>query len=77
MREAELRSKIIDVVEKADMAHLRELNALMVLSSSSSALSAEQIKELDARRVRHLNGESKSFTWREIKQNLRDNGLSA
>lgn len=77
MEKAELRSKIIDVVEKANEAHLRELFALMVLSSSSSALSAEQIKELDARRARHINDESKSFTWQEIRQNLRDNGLPA
>ncbi len=45
---------------------------------SSSALTDEQKAELDARRERHLSGESKSYTWNEVKQELIDKyGLPA
>jgi len=29
-------------------------------------------EELDRRRQRHLNGESKSYTWEEVKENARE-----
>jgi len=35
-------------------------------------LSEEQYQMLDKRREAHLKGESKSFTWEQVKQNARN-----
>lgn len=41
-------------------------------------LSKEHLKELDRRRKDYLSGKSKTFSWEEIKQELRDkHGLQA
>lgn len=34
-------------------------------------LSEEQYRMIDKRREAHLKGESKSFTWEQVKQNVR------
>lgn len=36
------------------------------------ALSEEQYQIIDKRREAHLKGESKSFTWEQVKQNARN-----
>ncbi|WP_322930123.1 addiction module protein [Arenibacter sp. GZD-96] len=35
-------------------------------------LSEEQYQMIDKRREAHLKGESKSFTWEQVKQNARN-----
>ena len=37
-------------------------------------LSEEQYRKIDKRREAHLKGESKSFTWEQVKQNARNAG---
>ncbi|WP_417359588.1 hypothetical protein [Galbibacter sp.] len=37
-------------------------------------LSEEQYRMIDIRREAHLKGESKSFTWEQVKQNARNAG---
>jgi flagellar biosynthesis protein FlhB len=45
---------------------------------STSVLTKAQQKEVDRIRERHLSGESKSYSWQEIKQELIDkHGLQA
>lgn len=45
---------------------------------STSVLTKSQQKEIDRIRARHLSGESKSYSWQEIKQELIDeHGLQA
>lgn len=41
-------------------------------TNDTSVLTDAQKRELDIRRERHINGESKSYSWQEIKQELTD-----
>ncbi len=35
-------------------------------------LTEEDYKTIDSRRERHLNGESKSYSWEEVKEKIRN-----
>lgn len=41
-----------------------------VLEEDLDQLTAEDYKIIDARRNRHLSGESKSFSWEDAKQSI-------
>jgi Asp-tRNA(Asn)/Glu-tRNA(Gln) amidotransferase C subunit len=42
------------------------------VAQSEVTLSEEQYQIIDKRREAHLKGESKSFTWEQVKQNARN-----
>lgn len=74
-------NKIQMLLKTADAGLLEKIEDLLEQESSSdgtSVLTDAQERELDIRRERHLNGESKSYPWQEIKQELIDKyGLQA
>ncbi|WP_438426248.1 addiction module protein [Aquimarina macrocephali] len=68
----ELRNLISEYVNTADERLLKIVKAVMEsYREDEFTLTEEQYKILDERRERHLKGESKSFTWEEVKQNAR------
>lgn len=68
----ELRNLISEYVNTADERLLKIVKAVMEsYREDEFTLTEEQYKTLDQRRERHLKGESKSFTWEEVKQNAR------
>lgn len=68
----ELRNLISEYVNTADERLLKIVKAVMEsYREDEFTLTEEQYKILDQRRERHLKGESKSFTWEEVKQNAR------
>jgi phosphoribosylanthranilate isomerase len=42
----------------------------VILEEEQDRLTEADYKIIDARRERHLNGESKSFSWEETKQSI-------
>ena len=74
MEAINLRKKIIGIVQDADESYLKKLDEFISMSQNASfVLSDDQKAELDKRRERHLSGESKSYSWQEVKQNLIEN----
>ena len=68
----ELRDLISQYVSTADERLLKIVKAVMEsYHEDELTLTEEQYKILNERRERHLKGESKSFTWEEVKQNAR------
>lgn len=50
------------------MAVLKKVKA--ILEAEQDGLTETDYKIIDERRERHLNGESKSFSWEEAKENI-------
>ncbi|WP_241507326.1 hypothetical protein [Aquimarina sediminis] len=68
----ELRNLISEYVNTADERLLKIVKAVMEsYREDELTLTEEDYKILDQRRERHIKGESKSFTWEEVKQNAR------
>jgi putative addiction module component (TIGR02574 family) len=57
------------VIQTNDEDLLNELNA--ILEQEEIILTDSQKEELDKRVARHKSGESKSFTWEEVKVHAR------
>ena len=76
MTTVELKNLISKSMKSADIGLLQYIAEAIrnynVNKSSSSVLTADQIKELDRRRSRYLSGEGTSYSWEEVKQQLRD-----
>jgi hypothetical protein len=76
MGAAELKNLISKSMNSADIGLLQyiaeAIDNYKINESSSSALTKDQINELDRRRDRYLSDEGKSYSWEEIKQKLRD-----
>lgn len=74
-------NKIQMLLKTADTGLLEKIEDLLEQGSSSdgaSVLTDSQERVIDVRRERHLNGDSKSYSWQEIKQELIDkHGLQA
>jgi putative addiction module component (TIGR02574 family) len=62
-------SIIEKVIQTNDEDLLNELNAILV--QEEIILTDSQKDELDKRAARHKSGESKSFTWEEVKEHAR------
>ena len=83
MGTVELRNKIFDKLSKVEDSSTLEtvlnyIENLRKTTSSSSNLTKKQLDELDKRREKYLLGEGKTYSWKEIKQELIDNhGLQA
>lgn len=76
MATIDLRQSVLDyITNKADNKFLRLVNALAKTYQEDEqeiTLSEEQYQIIDKRREAHLNDESKSFTWEQVKQNARN-----
>ena len=69
----DIRKRIHAFVDQADEKMLRIFNELISAKSSEdeSSIPKSFYEELDKRRERHLKGESKSYTWEEVKNKAR------
>jgi hypothetical protein len=74
MTTAQRINRIQLLLQKADADLLAKIEAMLEQESAenTSVLTDAQKSELDLRREKHLNGESKSYSWQEIKQALID-----
>ncbi len=75
MATIDLRNTVKEYVNKADIRLLKMIKALAESYQDDEqeiTLSEEQYQIIDKRRALHLEGESKSFTWDQVKQNARN-----
>lgn len=75
MATIDLRNTVKDYVNTADVRLLKMMKALAETYQNDEqelTLSEEQYQMIDKRREAHLKGESKSFTWEQVKQNARN-----
>lgn len=71
----DLRNTVKEYVNTADVRLLKLIKALVESYQNDEqelTLSEEQYQMIDKRREAHLRGESKSFTWEQVKQNARN-----
>lgn len=73
MATSDLRNTVKEYINTADIRLLKMIKALAESYQSDEqetfTLSEEQYQIMDMRREVHLKGESKSFTWEQVKQN--------
>ncbi len=76
MATLDLRNTVKAYINTADIRLLKMIKALAESYQSDEqetlTLSEEQYQIMDKRRESHLKGESKSFTWEQVKQNARN-----
>lgn len=75
MTTLDLRNTVKEYINTADVRLLKMMKALAESYQNDElelALGEEEYKMIDKRREAHLKGESKSFTWEEVKQNARN-----
>ena len=72
MATLDLRNTVKEYINTADIRLLKMIKALAESYQSDEQetfmLSEEQYKMIDKRREAHLKGESKSFTWEQVKE---------
>lgn len=74
----DLKDTVKEYANRADERLLKMMKALAenyLLDEQGTTLSEAQYEITDKRRVAYLKGESKSFTWDQVKENAR-NGIS-
>lgn len=73
---SDLRNTVKAYINTADIRLLKMIKALAESYQSDEqetfTLSEEQYQIMDKRREAHLKGESKSFTWEQVKQNAKN-----
>jgi len=77
MATIDLRNTVKEYVNKADVRLLKLIKALAESYQNDEqelSLSEEQYQIIDKRREAHLNGDSNSFTWEQVKKNARNAG---
>lgn len=75
MTTLDLRNTVREYVNKADIRLLKMIKALAESYENDEqelTLSEEHYRMIDERREAHLKGESKTFTWEQVKQNARN-----
>lgn len=75
MATIDLRNTVKEYINTADIRLLKMMKALAETYQNDEqelTLSEEQYQMIDKRREAHLKGESKSFTWEQVKQNARN-----
>jgi len=83
MEAVELRNKIVDKLNTVEDSSILEtvLNYIENFKKKelkSSNLTKEQLDELDIRREKYVLGKGKTYSWKQVKQELIDNnGLQA
>lgn len=70
MSTTEIRKELRQYINKADSHFIQLVYAMMKADEGDEdfILSPLQKKELDTRIKRHKSGESKSYSWKEVKQ---------
>ena len=74
MTTLDLRKTVKQYINTADIRLLKMIKALAESYQNDEqelTLTKEQYELIDKRREAHLKGESKSFTWEQVKQNAR------
>ena len=74
MTTTELRKELRQYIDKADSRFITLVYAMMKADEEGEedfVLSSAHKKELDTRVKRHKSGESKSYSWEEVKQRAR------
>ncbi len=74
MSSTEIKEYLHKQIEVLDDRFLKAIYAMLQSYSKEMTdpkLSSGQKKELEKRRQRHLSGESKSYTWQEVKDRIR------
>lgn len=77
MATVDLRNTVKDFVNNADVRLLEMMKALAESYQDhvqEISLSEEQYQMIDKRREAHTKGESKSFTWEQVKTKARNLG---
>jgi len=75
MATIDLRNIVKEYINTADVRLLKMMKALAESYQTDEQelnLTKEQYELIDKRRQAHLNGESQSFTWEQVKQNARN-----
>lgn len=75
MATLDLRKTVKQYVNTADIRLLKMIKALAESYQNDEqelTLTKEQYELIDKRKEAHLKGESKSFTWEQVKQNARN-----
>lgn len=75
MATLDLREAVKGYINTADVRLLKMMKALAESYQSDEqelSLSKEQYALIDKRRESHLKGQSKSFTWEQVKQKARN-----
>ncbi len=75
MATLDLRNTVKQYVNTADIRLLKMIKALAESYQNDEqelTLTKEQYQLIDKRREAHFKGESKSFTWEQVKQNARN-----
>lgn len=75
MATIDLRDTVKEYINTADLRLLKLMKALAESYQKDEQevrLTEEQYQIIDKRREAHLKGESKSFTWEQVKQNARN-----
>lgn len=68
-----IKKKIHEFIENADDRILRIFSAIIATEEETiPSLPKNFYKELEKRREKHLNGESKSYSWEEVKSRARE-----
>jgi hypothetical protein len=79
MGTAETKVLLYDVIEHSDEKLIHILYSMALeYNYQHMNISEEFLKELEDRRDKHLRGESKSYSWDEVKEQIRNkqkNGL--
>jgi hypothetical protein len=71
-----IRQKLMTYIADADEKKIRGLYLLMeedIKANESFQLSEEEIKFLRNERQEHLDGKTKSYSWKEAKELIRSN----
>ena len=73
MSTEEVKDYIRNHIDDLDEKSLEDIYAMMswYLKNDDFELSEEQKKDLDQRIASHERGESKSYTWEEVKQRIK------
>ena len=69
-----MRKQLMAYLQNADDKKIKGLYSLLedtIEEKKSSGLTKEQLKFLNEEHRKHLNGESKSYTWEEVKDKIR------
>lgn len=71
MGTTETKVLLYDLIEQSDEKLIHILYSLALeYSHQHTTLPEAFLKELEERRQQHLNGESKSYTWQEVKERI-------
>lgn len=76
METTELKNTVIKYLENADERLLKMIKALIESydeeGGANTALNEEQYRETDRRREEYLEDPDDTYTWEEVKENIRN-----